>query len=241
MSRCCWAKGDGSFQQPPLFAVGDRPQSWLVVGDLNNDGQLDAVTANYRSGDVSILLGQGDGSRCLNSGSRWVRTLLPWPWADFSNGDGRLDLAVTNNNPSDSGTVSIYLGRGDGTFLDPTLYDVGLSPTAIVVGRFRRPWRPRPGDHRGMAAPATSPLLLGNGNGSFQPEIRYRVGDSPTSIAMADFNKDGHPDLAVVNSGSNTVSILLNGTGGFFHSQVDSMLLEPFPWDWPWAISTGNG
>ena len=59
-------------------------------------------------------------------------------------------------------------------------------------------------------------IFLGNGDGTFQKPINYRVGKSPGSVAVADFNGDGKLDLAVANYLSSTVSILFgNGDGTF--------------------------
>jgi hypothetical protein len=53
-------------------------------------------------------------------------------------------------------------------------------------------------------------VLLGNGDGSFQPAQSYAAGPSPVSVAVGDFNGDGFPDLAVANDNAGTVSVLLN-------------------------------
>jgi hypothetical protein len=59
-------------------------------------------------------------------------------------------------------------------------------------------------------------VLLGNGNGTFQSAVNFAVGFDPSSVAVADVNGDGRPDLVVANTGSYTVSVLLgNGNGTF--------------------------
>ena len=55
-------------------------------------------------------------------------------------------------------------------------------------------------------------VLLGNGDGTFQPPVQLRVGISPAQLVVADFNHDGKPDIATINGGSSTISILLNTT-----------------------------
>jgi len=59
-------------------------------------------------------------------------------------------------------------------------------------------------------------VLLGRGDGTFQPESRYTVGDGPQAVAVADFNIDGKADLAVANIRSNDVSVLLGVGDGTF-------------------------
>ena len=63
-------------------------------------------------------------------------------------------------------------------------------------------------------------MLLGNGDGTFEPQVTYAVGSGPDAIVAGDFTGDGRLDLAVVNSGDNTVSVLLGNGDGTFQSQV---------------------
>jgi hypothetical protein len=123
---------------------------------------------------------------------------------DF-NGDGTLDLAVTN---AGSNTVSILLGNGDGSFRAAADYAVGSYPTSLVAADFN-------GDGisdlaivhgTGAGIPQAVRILLGKGDGTFQAEQDYPgIG----VLAVGDFNGDGFPDLAVTNL-SGTVIILLN-------------------------------
>jgi len=111
---------------------------------------------------------------------------------DFT-GDGILDLAVANA----SGTVSILLGNGDGTFRPAIDYPAGQFPISVAVGDFA-------GNGRLDLAVVdnyanTVNVLLGNGDGSFQAPISYAVGARPSAVATADFNGDGIPDLAMAD------------------------------------------
>lgn len=132
---------------------------------------------------------------------------------DF-NGDGKLDLAIADDD-ADS-TVSVLVGNGEGTFQPAVAYVVGNHPSAVAVGDFN-------GDGNLDLAVASSfdgtvRVLLGDGKGSFTPVLGYpsSVGVLPTYIAVGDFNGDGKLDLAVANHGDNTVSVLLgNGDGTF--------------------------
>jgi hypothetical protein len=90
--------GDGTFQAARYFAVGTSPTS-VTVGDFNGDGVLDLALAHLTGNTVTVLLGNGDGTfgapRSFNAGGRPGDRLKSLAEGDF-NGDGSLDLAVTN-------------------------------------------------------------------------------------------------------------------------------------------------
>ncbi|HEX9427031.1 MAG TPA: VCBS repeat-containing protein, partial [Candidatus Polarisedimenticolia bacterium] len=140
--------------------------------------------------------------------------------ADF-NGDGRPDLAlpviINRTTLGADGEVSILLGRDDGSF-DPAIqFEVGGSPNSVAVGDFNRDGR------LDLAVPITRTLasggvsiLLGRGDGTFDPEASYDAGAPPGySVAVADFNHDGRSDLALVNLDEGVSVLLGRGDGSF--------------------------
>jgi len=139
---------------------------------------------------------------------------------DF-NGDGKMDLAVVNfGDPSvnDNGSVSILLGKGDGTFQPANNAVAGKNPSYIAVGDFNGDGRV---DIVTVNSDNTVSALLGNGDGTFQAHVDYGAGSGPDFVAVGDFNSDGRPDLVVTNSGGGSVSVLLGNGDGSFQSHVD--------------------
>ena len=136
---------------------------------------------------------------------------------DF-NGDGNLDLAVTNSNVSRTGTdsVSILLGNGDGTFGSATNFPAGLTPHCVAVGDFNS-------DHRLDLVVANQhsqdiSILLGDGHGQFRAPISIPAGYGPYYVATADFNGDKKEDVVVANlfnRGARITVMLGNGDATF--------------------------
>src|SRR5450755_3134787 len=107
------------------------------------------------------------------------------------------------------GLLASQLAGAIGTVSLIPLYQppAGAAPVSFVVGDFNRDGKPDLAvvDQRS----ATVRILLGVGNGFFEPWVDYQVGINPVAIALGDFNNDGKPDLAVAGQLSNTVTILL--------------------------------
>ena len=130
------------------------------------------------------------------------------------NGDGKLDLAVADNNGNTLGQVSIFLGNGDSSFGAATNFAAQGGPVSVAMGDLN-------GDSKLDLAVVNHSshsvsILLGVGDGSFSAATNYAVGTHPLSIAMGDLNGDGKADLAVANQDSNNVSILINNGSGSF-------------------------
>ena len=134
--------------------------------------------------------------------------------ADF-NGDHIPDIATVN---SDTNTVSILINNGDGTFRPHMDFATGPGPNGLAAVDWNKDGKMDIVVSNGGAANASHSvsILLGNGDGTFQPHHEIIGAPHPTSIAVGDFNGDGNPDIATSsNSPNNAVLVTLgNGRGG---------------------------
>jgi hypothetical protein len=196
---------DGTFRPATIIPLASSPTSiswgYFRHNVFNTDLAIGTSTG------IAVLLGNGQGTfqpevdYPLSSGVTSIAV------SDF-NGDYFPDIAATHGN-----VVSILLGNGDGTFQAPRDYAVGNGARAIVVAQALVDLDFTNDRHDDLVVANyddnTFSILLGNGDGTFQPALTFPVnGIGPTSIAVNDFNGDGAPDLVVTtNSGSAASSL----------------------------------
>jgi hypothetical protein len=185
----------------------------VIAGDFNQDGIPDLAVAlsagTVLPNSVAIYLGNGDGTFGAPQNFAVGNDPVALCAADF-NGDGKLDLAVVNDQDA---TVSILLGNGDGTFQTQTTAPTGANPASIAVGDFNSD------GHIDLAIANTSAsvsVLLGKGDGTFTALPDFAVGSHPIGIATGDFNGDGHLDLAVADAAINVVFVFFGNNDGTF-------------------------
>ncbi|MFC1649844.1 FG-GAP-like repeat-containing protein, partial [Patescibacteria group bacterium] len=205
--------GDGTFAAKVSYGVGSASYSrGINLGDVNRDGKLDVVTANLFDDTVSVLINVGDGT--FNTKVDYDTGNEPdaLEMADF-NGDGHLDIAVTNDGADDD--VSILLNNGDGTFAARVDYAVNTNPYEINIADF---------DHVngpdivtvGLVASGKISVLLNNGDGTFAARVDYDTATFPRGVAVGDFNGDGYMDVAAKSQSTTDLSVNLNNGDGTF-------------------------
>jgi hypothetical protein len=224
--------GDGTFQAPRDFPVGalvpGGPSTLsglpnfrrdLAVADFNGDGIPDIVVANRDAGDISLLLGRGDGTFAPQH--RIDATSAPFALAvgDLNN-DGIPDLAVVDSTAGPAQGV-VLLGKGDGTFQPPLPFSLPkgevFRTNAIAIADVNHDGK---NDLVERDFVSGTTVLLGNGDGTFQPAVKVMPSNGP-QLAIADLNGDGNLDIVTTLDTENQLSYVLgNGDGTFQPVQV---------------------
>jgi type II secretory pathway component GspD/PulD (secretin) len=203
----------------------------------------DLVIANSTSNNVTVLLGNGDGTFQEAGGSPYTVGTSPGAivLADF-NGDGDLDFAVANQGDN---TISVFKGDGKGGFtefpgspfaLTNTATIAEKGPVAMVAANLRNATLTNNAPEVDLAVvnQATNNVAILLGSVDANDNLRLTeatnspiaVGQSPVAIATGDLDGNGVPDLAIVNQTDNTVSILLGSSNadGTFSAPTGSPL-----------------
>ncbi len=223
-----------AFETPVAYSTGRAPL-YLTAGDFNNDGKPDLATVNASDRTVSLLLNQGNGAfgakTDFPTGADPVRLVA----GDFNN-DNKLDLVTTNFGAS---TFSLLLGNGAGGFAPKTDTATAAGPFALAAGDFNRDNKlDLVVGYAGQTMPNFVSYFPGNGNGTFGTRVDLTAGRAHEELAVADFNADNNPDIAVANINDNSVSILLgNGTGTFAPKRDTALGFNPAALD----VADNNG
>ena len=247
------AAAASTVQFKPVQTYSVSNPTWVVVGDFNNDGKRDMVVINKGDptvndlGGVSIFFGNGDGTFQSAKNVAIGKNCTSAVAGDFD-GDGNMDLALRTGDPNvnDDGDVTIFLGNGDGTFHQGQVLTPGKNPSSgtspivaldlngdqhldLVVANYI--------DH-------SFSVLLGNGDGTFQPPVAYTVIGQPQSVFAADLTGNGRKDLVVFGgyvvsywygngdgtfrSGSSSTTRYGILVGDFNGDRIDDLVARPF-------------
>jgi hypothetical protein len=215
-----------TFADQQTFRVGDFPGG-LAVADFNGDGRPDLAIAsgpNKATSALSVLLNTtAPGAATASFAAQQTFAVGDEPISVVAadlNGDGRPDLATTNNQ---DGTVSVLLntttaGTSSASFVAQQTFAVGANPWGLAVADLDGDGRPEliVGSNDVSASGTVSVLgnttAPGSDTPSFAPVQTFAVGPQPRTVVVGDFNSDGLPDLATANQAGFSASVLLNTT-----------------------------
>jgi len=226
------AIGTGVFRNNSTFTTS-QPADVVLVNSTSNNISILLGSVDTNTGKANGLFTEAPGSP-ISVGTSTNPTNNPSSVvvADF-NGDGFLDLAIANQGDN---SISLFQGHGDGTFtefpgspfkLPNTGTVLETAPVAMVSANFRNKTFSTPTiasapevDLAVVNKTSNSVSILlssvdpatGNVTLAEAPNSPFSVGTTPVAIATGDLNADGVPDLAVVNQGDNTVTVLLGST-----------------------------
>jgi hypothetical protein len=205
--------GNGGFTEAAgsPFPTDEFPVG-LAIGDLDGDTDLDLVTANNNTSgtDVTVLLNDGSGGFTPAPGSPFSAGSGPLAVAIGDlDGDTNPDLAIANYFSDD---VTVLLGDGSGGFTEATgsPFSAGVNPLSVAIGDLDGDTNPDLVTANQSSGDVT--VLLGDGSGGFTEatESPFSAGQTPRAVAIGDLDNDTDLDLAIANSGSDDVTVLLN-------------------------------
>jgi hypothetical protein len=209
--------GNGTFQAAVAYATGSySAPADVAVGDINSDGKLDIITANYNNATVGVFINNGNGTfQPIITYSAGPNCNPISVVATDVNGDGKADIITGNYFGNAAG---VLLNDGYGSFQPIVLYPTSTGDHTHNVAVADLNSDGRPDIITANTNNNAAGVMLGNGNGTFQSMVSYVIGPNQYGydIAVADITGDTKPDLVVVNGSSNAAEVLPgNGNGTF--------------------------
>src|SRR4051794_2747292 len=183
--------GNGAFTLHGTFQTGTFGLG-ATVGHFNGDSNLDVVTGGM--GNVAVMLSDGAGGFSAPANVPIQATVNAVAVGDF-NVDSKADVAAATTTGG-----YVFLGNGSGGLgsAQPVLTGEGAASNSVGVGDFNEDSRPDLvfSGNDGTGLPGRTWVALATGPGSFAAPVRY---DNGASVAVADFDRDGHLDLAIAD------------------------------------------
>ncbi|MFA6469759.1 MAG: FG-GAP-like repeat-containing protein, partial [Bacteroidota bacterium] len=205
-----------AFQAKVDYATPNTPNQ-VTAADLDNDGDVDLVTAHPGGDKMAVLMNNGNATFAA-----YVQyTTGGYPNAvaagDF-NGDGDVDLVTANafDNLTSGNSISIFSNNGSGTFAAKVDYIAGTAPYGVVAVDVDGD-----GDIDVVTANTTGDsisVFLNTGSGTFAAKADYACGNDPRSITAGDIDGDGDIDVIVGRYTDNKISVVFNNGSGAFTS-----------------------
>ncbi len=196
--------GSGTFSGTQTVSVEDLA-STVRLADVDNDGDLDLLTANYSAYTVSVRLNGGNGlgtnTGVFSGGSSVAVGSRPGGLAlGDVDGDGDVDLLTANLEGT---TATLRLNAGNGTFGGGQTITVGNNPRGVVLGDVDADGDldllvPNVDDNT-VSVRLNGGDATGSGTGVFAGGGEFGGGDSPVGLALADVDGDGDLDALVGN------------------------------------------
>jgi hypothetical protein len=236
---------DGALAAAGRYGTGGHSLD-IAVGHLDQDEHPDAVAPLLNQGEVLVLLGKGDGefrvADPLHTGDPTALAI-----ADFD-GDGANDVAIANGAVMSAikamagrvdatevpdGTVSVFLGAGDGGFRSHAVVEVGKAPRSLAAGDLDEDGFPDL-----VVANALShdiSVLRNRGSGAFTPTGRHAAGRTPTFVGLWDLNRDGHLDMLSTSAADGQLLVWYGVGDGTFRPPVSHAVGK-----YPVAVAAGD-
>lgn len=201
--------GSGKFQARRDYPLVGYPND-VVLGDMDRDGEQDAVVAVYVANlnRLGLLFGKGDATfeqpRYTNHWGNMQPTALALGDLDR---DGWLDVAVSVFSPGNG--VLVLRNQHDRTLAAPVHYEAGGNPSDVAIGDLDGDSWPDLVVSNGSTLDNSIHVFFNAGDGTFGAGLRYDVGYAPNSLAIGDWDQDGDQDVLVTN-GTSAVNLMYN-------------------------------
>ncbi len=218
------------FTGPIAYPVSNAVET-VLLGDVNGDGTIDAVTTASNSPTISVYPGDGAGTFAPVELTSAAGFLPRHPVLRDADLDGRLDVVCVNTSVLG---LAVLLGNGAYGFAPGPLAPLTEHPTSLDAADV---------NHDGAVdvvalypVSATMNTLLGNGAGGFGAPSAIPAGVGPVSVKLADLNRDGSLDavvgdvglpVGIIATGPSVVTFQGNGLGGFAPSGGTLSIVSP--------------